>query len=128
MLAALGEREPAEGDGESRAAEAESRRDCRGRGRKRRGKRLVLPKEEDARNFSPEQQLLILDTWRRSGLPAGDFADLVDMSKHTLYAWKKAFDRYGPAGLMPQPRGAKRGLLRYIGGTLKMRSNSISML
>jgi transposase InsO family protein len=80
----------------------------RRRGR-RAGKRLVLPKEPGARNFSPQERLLILDTWRRSGLPAGDFAALVDMSKHTLYAWKKAFDQQGPAGLMDQPRGAKTG-------------------
>jgi len=83
------------------------------RGRPR-GKRLVLPKEAEAsatstRNWTPEQRLLILDTWRRSGLPAGDFAALVDMSKHTLYAWKKAFDTQGPAGLMDHPRGAKSG-------------------
>lgn len=81
----------------------------RRRGYRGGGKRLVLPKEAGARNFSPEQRLLILDTWRRSGLPAGDFAALVDLSKHTLYAWKKAFDRMGPAGLMEQPRGAKSG-------------------
>jgi transposase InsO family protein len=76
---------------------------------RRGGKRLVKPREAGARNFSPEQRLLILDTWRRSGLPAGDFAALVGMSKHTLYGWKKAFDRLGPAGLMDQPRGAKKG-------------------
>src|SRR6266849_6492633 len=45
----------------------------------------------------------------RSGLPAGDFAALVGLSKHTLYAWKKKFDAEGPAGLMDQPRGAPRG-------------------
>jgi transposase InsO family protein len=116
MLAALGreeiERDGAAGELESEANEPRplSGRGTAGRrGRAQRGKRLVLPREDDARNFTPEQRLLILDTWRRSGLPAGDFADLVDMSKHTLYAWKKAFDRLGPAGLMPQPRGAKRG-------------------
>jgi len=103
MLAALG------GEAEERGAqEAEPRLAGRRAGR-RRGKRLVLPKEEGARNWSPEQRLLILDTWRRSGLPAGDFADLVDVSKHTLYAWKKAFDTQGPAGLMDHPRGAKCG-------------------
>ena len=69
----------------------------------------MLPREEHARNFTPEQRLLILDTWRRSGLPAGDFAELVEVSKHTLYAWKKAFDTEGPAGLMDHPRGAKSG-------------------
>jgi hypothetical protein len=31
--------------------------------------------------------LLVLDTWMKSGLPAGDFAPLVGVSKHTLYAW-----------------------------------------
>jgi len=55
-------------------------------------------------SLSPQQRLLILDTWRRSGLPAGDFADLVGLSKHTLYAWKKKFEEQGPAGLMTSPR------------------------
>jgi transposase InsO family protein len=105
LLAAL-ECESEEGDGENGADTPPLAGRRRG---KQRGKRLVLPREESVRNFSPEQRLLILDTWRRSGLPAGDFAALVDMSKHTLYAWKKAFDERGPAGLMPQPRGAKRG-------------------
>ena len=30
--------------------------------------------------LTPEQRLLLLDTWRRSGLPAGDFAALVGIS------------------------------------------------
>ena len=47
--------------------------------------------------LSAEQRLLLLDTWQRSGLPAGDFAALVGLSKHTLYAWKKKFDTQGPA-------------------------------
>jgi transposase InsO family protein len=75
------------------------------------GRRLV--KSEVAAgakiDVSPQQRLLILDTWRRSGLPAGDFATLVNISKHTLYAWKKRFEEQGPAGLMDQPRGAKAG-------------------
>ena len=57
--------------------------------------------------LTPEQRLLVLDTWRRSGLPAGDFAELVGMSKHTLYAWKKKFELEGPAGLMDKPKGTK---------------------
>src|SRR5262245_14838079 len=61
-----------------------------------------LPCTEDG--FSPQQRLLILDAWRRSGIPAGDFAPLVGVSKHTLYAWQKAFSREGPAGLMEKPR------------------------
>jgi transposase InsO family protein len=60
-------------------------------------------------SFTPEQRLLLLDTWLRSGLPAGDFATLVGLSKHTLYKWKQAFDEQGPAGLMDQPRGVRPG-------------------
>src|SRR5262245_53822888 len=56
--------------------------------------------------FTPEQRLLVLDAWRRSGLSAADFAPLVGVSRHTLYAWQKAFAREGPAGLMEKPRGA----------------------
>src|SRR6516165_7605733 len=64
-------------------------------GRPRPGAALQKPPPEPA--FTPEQRLLILDAWRRSGLPAGDFAPLVGLSKHTLYAWKKKFDDQGPA-------------------------------
>ena len=59
--------------------------------------------------MSPEQKLLLLDTWQRSKLPAGDFAALVGICKQTLYAWKKKFDTEGPAGLMDRPRGGPRG-------------------
>jgi transposase len=51
----------------------------------------------------------LLDTWQRSGLPAGDFAALVGLSKHALYDWKKKFAAHGPAGLLDQPRGAPTG-------------------
>ncbi len=59
--------------------------------------------------LSPQERLLLLDTWQRSGLPAGDFAPLVGISKHTLYAWKKQFAEHGPAGLMEKPRGVSSG-------------------
>jgi transposase len=59
--------------------------------------------------LSAPQKLLLLDTWQRSGLPARDFAALVNVSHHTLYTWKRRFEQLGPAGLMDQPRGAKRG-------------------
>ena len=49
--------------------------------------------------FSVEQRLLILDSWLRSKLPAGDFAPLVGVSLHTLRAWKARFAEVGPAGL-----------------------------
>jgi transposase InsO family protein len=79
-----------------------------GRTGRRRGRRLVKP-AESAAPLTPQQRLLLLDTWRRSGLPAGDFAALVGLSKYTLYAWKKRFDAEGPAGLMDQPRGGRQG-------------------
>src|SRR5690242_12874063 len=57
----------------------------RGRGPKSRVRKLVAPQPSvpPPSETSPERRLLILDTWRRSGLPAGDFADLVGVSKHT---------------------------------------------
>jgi transposase InsO family protein len=77
--------------------------------RGQRGRRLVKPQAAKAAPLTVEQRLLLLDTWQRSQLPAGDFAAMVGLSKHTLYAWKKKFDTEGPAGLMEQPRGAPRG-------------------
>jgi transposase InsO family protein len=59
--------------------------------------------------LSPQQKLLVLDTWQRSGLPARDFGALVNISRHTLYAWKRRFHELGPAGLMDQPRGVRSG-------------------
>jgi transposase InsO family protein len=79
-----------------------------GRGRQP-GRRLVKPAEPLPPALTPGQRLLILDAWQRSGLPAGDFAGLVGVSKHTLYAWKKKFAQEGPAGLMDQPKGAPAG-------------------
>jgi transposase InsO family protein len=70
---------------------------------------LVKPQAVQRVVHTPQQRLLILDTWQRSGLPAGEFAALAGLSKHTLYAWKKKFQEQGPAGLMDEPRGAKRG-------------------
>lgn len=75
-----------------------------GRGRGRRLAKVESPPKSSSA-MTPEQRLLILDTWRRSGLPAGDFAEMVGMSKHTLYAWKTKFEKQGPAGLMDQPKG-----------------------
>jgi transposase InsO family protein len=59
--------------------------------------------------ITPQQKLLLLDTWQRSGLPARDFGALVNISHHTLYSWKKRFEELGPAGLINQPKGAKKG-------------------
>lgn len=76
----------------------------------RRGRRTVPVDDGGAQaQLSPTQRLLVLDTWMKSGLPAGDFAPLVGVSKHTLYAWKKHFEESGPAGLMDGQRGGPRG-------------------
>src|SRR5262245_40318939 len=88
--------------GPPRAAATRGRRRLGGRGA-RPGPAVRQPQPGPA--FSPEQRLLVLDTWRRSGLPAGDFAPLVGLSRHTLYAWKKKFDEHGPAGLADKPKG-----------------------
>lgn len=56
----------------------------------------------DAQSFTPPQRMLILDSWMKSGLSAGEFAPLVGLSTHTLYSWKKRFEEYGPAGLEKQ--------------------------
>jgi transposase InsO family protein len=85
----------------------------RRRNRRWKGRRLARPHQSRraAGNapFTPEQRVLLLDTWLRSGLPAKDFAALVGLSKHTLYKWKQRFEQQGPAGLADQPRGARRG-------------------
>jgi transposase InsO family protein len=69
----------------------------------------VKPGEEKPATLTAEQRLLMLDTWRRSGLAAGDFADLVGIGRHTLYAWKARFEAEGPAGLMDRARGRRSG-------------------
>ena len=77
--------------------------------RPRKPKSLSLPAEAKHQAFTPQQRLLLLDTWRRSGLPGKDFSALVGISKHTLYKWSQLFQQQGPQGLMDQPRGATRG-------------------
>jgi len=78
-------------------------------GKAKPGRRLVAKETQSAPAITPQQRLLLLDTWQRSQLPAKDFAALVGVSKHTLYAWKKAFDTHGPAGLLDHPRGGPSG-------------------
>ena len=76
---------------------------------RRRGRRLVKREAEPGPALTAEQRLLLLDTWRRSGLPARDFAAMVGISRHTLYSWKQKFDKLGPGGLVEQPRGGSKG-------------------
>ncbi len=53
-------------------------------------------------------RIVILDMWLRNKLPAKDFAELIGISKYTLYTWKKRFTSFGSAGLMDQPRSVPR--------------------
>jgi transposase InsO family protein len=82
---------------------------ARGGAAPRRGPRLVPGKALPVPPLTPQQRLLLLDTWQRSGLPAADFAALVGVSKFTLFSWKKRFAEHGPAGLLDQPRGTPPG-------------------
>ena len=104
---------PEDGDGDSALSEpapaAAEPAKARLTGRKGPRRTLSPATNRESRYTSPEQRLQLLDLWQRSGLPAGDFAGLISVSKHTLYAWKKRFDEGGPAGLMDQPRGGPRG-------------------
>jgi len=59
--------------------------------------------------LKPEQRLLLLDTWKRSGLAATEFSTLVGVSAHTLYGWKRNFEARGPAGLAGKQGGRRRG-------------------
>jgi transposase InsO family protein len=73
------------------------------------GRRLVKRGPRTRKEFTSAQRLLILDTWKRSGLSAGEFAPLVGVAKNTLYQWKGSFERHGPEGLSYSKRGAPRG-------------------
>ena len=75
---------------------------------RQRQRSLYVPTPKVA-SLQPEQRLLLLDTWQRSGLPAADFAALVGISKFSLFAWKKKFEQDGPAGLMDKPKGTPPG-------------------
>ena len=70
---------------------------------------LSKPPKKSKVLFSPQQKLLLLDTWNRSGLPARDFGALVNVSRHTLYAWKRRFEQQGPAGLDGQAGWREEG-------------------
>jgi hypothetical protein len=63
-----------------------------------RGRRLGRADDPPAA-LLPEQRLLLLDTWRRSGLPARDFAALVGMPhrpRRVSHDPQEAFARHGP--------------------------------
>ena len=54
-------------------------------GAPRRGRRTVAPEAAGPQpQLTPQQRLLALDTWMKSGLPAGDYAPLIGVSKHSI--------------------------------------------
>jgi transposase InsO family protein len=75
----------------------------------RKTRRKVIREQTTRQSFTPQQKLLLLDTWQRSGLPAKDFSPLVGVSPNSLYKWKRQFERLGPEGLLVQPKGGRRG-------------------
>ena len=74
---------------------AEAPRVPRLTGRRRGPRALVKPETRD-KTLSAEERLLVLDTWKRSGLPASEFAALVGLSAPTLYIWRRKFLEEGP--------------------------------
>ncbi len=50
---------------------------------------------EHTRQLNGAQRLLLLETYHKSGLPAGDFAAMVGVSRHTLYRWSKMYREDG---------------------------------
>ena len=76
---------------------------------RRRGPRALKKPEARDRTLSAEERLLVLDTWKRSGLPASEFGALVGLSPPTLYIWRRKFLEEGPGGLLPKARGRQKG-------------------
>jgi transposase InsO family protein len=75
----------------------------------RRTPRETTASERTGSTLSGEQRMLILDAWARSQLRASEFGRLVGVERHTLYAWKRRFEEWGPAGLDERKRGVAAG-------------------
>lgn len=61
---------------------------------------------------TPQQRVVLLDIWERSGASAEEFGELVGLTSTTLYQWRKRFLKDGPLGLMDRPRGIPKGTTR----------------
>jgi len=61
-------------------------------------RRLVSPQEAAASNrkLTPEQKLLILDTWQRSACPSPTSPPWSASNRVTLHGWKKRFEGTRP--------------------------------
>lgn len=91
------------------ARDLESALNAIGTARRRQSRRArTVPAAEARRpHMSASQRMLLLDTWRRSGLSGSDFASMVGVSMHTLYKWNQSFLAHGPAGLEDAYRSKK---------------------
>jgi transposase InsO family protein len=65
-----------------------------------------------SRTFTATDRLLILDIWERSEIGAPQFGELLGLTSHTLYQWRRRFEEDGPAGLEDHPRGSRQGKTR----------------
>jgi transposase InsO family protein len=70
-----------------------------------------------SRVFTSVERLLILDIWERSEIGAPQFGELLGITSHTLYQWRKRFEEDGPAGLEDRPRGTSKGQSRLTEAT-----------
>jgi len=59
--------------------------------------------------MTPEDRLMVLETWARSKLSAREFSRIVNLSPQRLGAWRRRFLEYGPAGLEDAKKGAPKG-------------------
>ncbi len=78
------------------------------------GRRLGSPVKRpetvaDNARIAPAQRIVLLDVWARSGMKAPEFAQMVGVTSHTLYEWRRRFIARGPAGLMEGRRGSPGG-------------------
>jgi hypothetical protein len=55
------------------------------------GRRLVQKPDVPPTPLTAEQRLLLLDTWQRSKLPAGDFAPLVGLSNESCSQYPSCY-------------------------------------
>jgi transposase InsO family protein len=67
------------------------------------------PQDSPGSSMSPEDRLLVLETWARSKLTAKEFSRIVNLSPQRLGAWKRRFEKFGPAGLEDAKKGAPKG-------------------
>jgi hypothetical protein len=75
----------------------------------RRPDSVVKGRAREQKAITPAQRIVLLDVWQRSGLGAPEFSAMVGVTAHTLYEWKRRFERDGPAGLMDGKRGPRSG-------------------